>query len=91
MPARKVHLGAACLEARAVNEILRTFSQYSGLLYLHFYFTKWKFSDDHCGQASQFCKIPLRALITAAHSHTRIALSRLAKENIWQAKFKVGK
>ena len=28
MPARKVHLGAACLEARAVNEILRTFSQF---------------------------------------------------------------
>ena len=28
MPARKVHLGAACLEARAVNEILRKFSQF---------------------------------------------------------------
>ena len=29
MPARKVHLGAACLEARDVNKILQKFSQVS--------------------------------------------------------------
>ena len=29
MPARKVHLGAACLEARVVNELLQKCSQVS--------------------------------------------------------------